>query len=100
MDQMNAETIITEHSESLRIAFAQARKELGDDLIFLMYDHQGQPALIAYEKDVALSLVPNHIQAIIEVPADLGCVWVLVYTVSEVTAAQFIIEPEAEDSPE
>lgn len=95
---MNAETIITEHSESLRIAYAQARKELGDGLIFILHDHQGQPALVAYEKDVAISLVPNHIQAIIEVPADQGCVWVLVYTITEVTAAQFIVEP-VEDFP-
>lgn len=99
MDQMNAETMITEHSESLRIAYAQARTELGDDLIFIIHDYQGQPALVAYENDVALSLVPDHIRTIIEVPADQGCVWALVYTVSEVTAAQFIVEP-VEEFPE
>lgn len=92
--QMNAETVVTEHSESLRIAYEQARKELGDDPVFILHDHEGQPALVAYEHEVALSLVPDYVKAIIEEPPEPGCIWVLVHTTQEVTATQFIVKPE------
>lgn len=93
---IDAENLIAEHSDSLRIAYAQARLELGDDPVFIVHDQEGQTALIAYERDVALSLVPEDVRSIIEVPADPGCIWVLVHTATAVTAAQLIVDTTLE----
>jgi hypothetical protein len=95
---IDAESLIEEHSESLRIAYAQARAELGEDPIFILYDHEEQPTLVAYEREVALDIVPEDLKPIVEAPADAGCVWVLVYAADSVTAAQLVVDPSLEAS--
>lgn len=90
---LDAEALIAEHSASLRLAYAQARQELGDNPVFMVHFQEGETVLVAYEVDVALATVSEEVRAIIEEPPHEGCIWVLLHTPTTVTAAQLIVQP-------
>ena len=99
------EQFAIDHADGFRLSFAQARGELGDDLVFLvnlrLAQARGEPTLECFQREVFLEAeVPDVLKVIVEEASAEGTFWVLVYGVKgDISAMQMEISRTEEQSP-